>query len=306
MAVGTLLVATDAVSAAPASCQQYDSHGICIVQAESEGTSSGPGQPGAATPVSTSPDPTCTDTTSSSVVPCQSDMGWWVQFLQCYAQVMAVQPPPDSSVWGGHTDGAVYTCSFYTGGGAFPGTAGFSFWSADPPAGPPAVDPAVLAAQALRSLTIPTPSTGMYPAGELSSGQSYTVVNAYTWFWSDPSSFQPLSARADAGGVWAQVDVVPTGLSFAPGDGGAVATCAGPGTAWRPTDGVWAPSPAGCDYRYPHSSIHEPGGQITATYGIQWSVSWTSSTGAAGTLPQVTTTSNSTFAVAEAQSVVMR
>lgn len=306
LAVGTLLVATDAVSAAPAACQQYDSHGVCIVQAESPGTSSSPQQPGTAAPASSSAVPVCTDSASGTTVPCQGDAGWWVQQLQCYAQVMTVQPPLESPVWGGHTDGAIYLCTFYTGGGAFPGTSGFSFWSADPPVGPPAVDPAVLAAQALQALTIPIPTTGMYPAGELDNGAPYTVVNAYTWFWTDTSSFQPLSSRADAGGVWAQVEVVPTGLSFTPGDGGAVATCAGPGTAWQPADGVWAPSPSGCDYRYPHSSIRQPDGQVTATYAIQWSVSWTASTGATGTLPQVTTSSNATFAVAEAQSVVTR
>jgi hypothetical protein len=69
---------------------------------------------------------------------------------------------------------------------------------------------------------------------------------------------------------------------------------------------VWAPSPVGCDYRYPHSSIHQPDQQVTATYSIRWSITWTSSTGASGTLPNLTTTSNATFAVAEVEAVVTR
>ena len=100
--------------------------------------------------------------------------------------------------------------------------------------------------------------------------------------------------------------MTPTSLSFTPGDGAAAVSCPGPGVAWRPGNGVWTPSPAGCDYRYPHSSIHQLDGRVTATYGIQWSVTWTSSTGATGTLPGLTTTSNATFAVAEVQTVVIR
>jgi len=298
-----------AASADPVVCQQYDAHGICVVQADS-------GASGAGTtphPVAADPsggdgtaEPSCTVTPVGTVIPCQTGEGWWVQSMQCYAQQDAEQPPKDSAVWGGHTDGAVYLCTYYTGGRSFPGTNGFSFWSATAPAGPAAVDPAVLAQQALRSLTIPTPTTGRYPAGTLQDGQPFTVVNAYTWFWTDPAAFHALSARADAGGVWSEVAVTPTALTFTPGDGAGAVSCSGPGVVWQPAEGVWSPSPAGCDYRYPHSSIHQPDRQVTATYGIQWSVAWTSSTGASGTLPQLTTTSNATFAVAEAEAVVTR
>lgn len=315
--LGGALVVVGALGPNPAaagpeavSCQQYDSHGICVVKADSDG---GPAQP-VTQPVAAGPDSdsgqaterNCTVALAGTVIPCQTADGWWVQSMQCYAQQAAEQPPKDAAVWGGRTDGAVYLCTYYTDGRSFPGTNGFTFWSATPPAGPAAVDPAVLAEQALDTLTIPAPTTGRYPAGLLQNGQSFTVVNAYTWFWTDPASFQPLTARADAGGVWSQVVVTPTALSFTPGDGADAVSCSGPGTVWQPTDGVWSPSPAGCHYRYPHSSIHQPDRQVTATYGVQWSVAWTSSTGASGTLPQLTTSSAATFAVAEAQAVVTR
>ncbi len=296
-------------AADPVNCQQYNSLGTCVVAAESAqrdgqsttrpvatGSGSGDGSQEAG----------CTVEATGAAIPCQEGPSWWVQSLQCYAQLMAEQPPKDSPIWGGHTDGAIYLCTFYTNGGAFPGTNGFSFWSATEPAGPAAVDPAVLAEQALRTLTIPAPTTGRYPAGTMRDGQPFTVVNAYTWFWTDPGAFRVLTARADAGGVWAQVTVTPTALSFAPGDGAAAVSCPGPGVAWQRSDGVWAPSPAGCHYRYPHSSIRQPNQQVTATYGISWSVAWTSSTGASGTLPDLTTSSDSTFAVAEVQAVVTR
>lgn len=302
------LVLSPAAVADPATCQQYDSHGICVVEVETAEDDLGTAPPAATTPDGDggTPAPACTVTPSGAAIPCREGQAWWVQDMQCYAEAMAQQPPKDSPIWGGRTDGAIYSCLFYTGGGAFPGTNGFTFWSATPPAAPAAVDPAVLAQQALSTLTVPSPTTGRYPAGILQEGQPFTVVNAYTWFWTDPGSFRALTARADAGGVWAQVTVTPTALSFTPGDGAATVSCPGPGAAWQPGDGVWAASPAGCDYRYPHSSIRQPDGQVTAMYGIQWSVTWTSSTGATGTLPNLTTTSNETFAVAEVQSVVIR
>jgi hypothetical protein len=288
------------------SCRQYDSIGFCVVEAQKNGgesarpvvTDSGDG--GAVARA------TCTLDATGATIPCQEGASWWVQSLQCYAQPMLEPPPKDSPIWGGHTDGAIYLCTFYTNGGSFPGTNGFTFWSATAPAGPAAVDPEVLAEQALRTLTIPAPTTGRYPAGTMRDGRPFTVVNAYTWFWTDAESFRPLTARADAGGVWAQVTVTPTALRFTPGDGADAASCPGPGVAWQPGDGVWAPSPAGCHYRYRHSSIRQPDEQVTATYGISWSIAWTSSTGASGTLPDLTTSSNATFAVAEVQAVVTR
>lgn len=292
------------------SCRLYDSHGICVVQAEQPG-----GDGGTATrPISSGstggesrPPPACTVEPGGTAVPCQSDQGWWVQGSQCYASVLVEQPARDDPVWGGHTDGAIYLCTFYTGGRSFPGTNGFTFWSGTAPAGLAAVvDPAQLARQALRTLTVPSPTTGRYPAGTMQDGRPFTVVGAYTWFWTDRSTFRPLTARADSGAVWAQVTVTPTALTFTPGDGAAAVSCSGPGVAWQQGDGVWAVSPAGCDYRYPRSSIRQPGGEVTAVHGIRWSVSWTSSTGAGGALPGLTTTSSETFAVAEMESVVVR
>jgi hypothetical protein len=305
--VWAALVVTTVARADSPSCRQYDSLGFCVVTAEQPGSNEGTSRPPVSGSGGSSSNVTCTVIPAGTVVPCQASQGWWIQTMQCYAEALTEQPPLDDPVWGGHSDGAIYLCTFFTGGRAFPGTDGFTFWSANPPAGPGvAVDPAQLARQALQTLTLPAPTSDRYPAGTLQDGRPFTVVGAYTWFWTDPGGFRPMTARADAGGVWAQVTVTPTALTFTPGDGSAVVTCGGPGVAWQQGDGIWAASPTGCDYRYPHSSINQPGGEVTATYGIQWSVTWTSSTGAGGVLPGLTTTSNSTFAVAEVESVVVR
>jgi hypothetical protein len=279
-------------------CQQTGPAGDCVVVASTPGggsSGSGSGSAGGTTNAAV-----CT--ADGVAIPCRVGDEWWVQNWGCYASVVNPPPPLSDAVWAGHTDGAVYNCRVVP---AINGTNGFWFWAATPPAGPGAPNPVVLAQRALKTLVVPSPTPGRYPAGRLRDGRPYTVVNAYTWYWSNSGSFTTLSARADAGGVWSRVTVTPSRLLFTPGDGSATVSCDGPGVAWHPGDGVWAASPSGCDYRYPHSSIHEPHGVVTATYGIQWRVTWTSSTGAGGTLPALTTTAASTFAVAEVESVVV-
>jgi hypothetical protein len=195
--------------------------------------------------------------------------------------------------------GAIYwaTCPLTGAPGGF-------VWLARPPAGM-GPTPGQLAQRAFDSLTLTKPSTGRYPAGRLQDGTPYTAVRAYTWYWTDPSRFRSLTARAAAGPVWAQVTVKPVALSFNPGDGNAAVSCAGPGTAWNDSYGVWAASPSGCQYRYPHSTIHAPGHVVTATYSIRWQVRWAGSGNSSGTLPDQTTSSTSTFAVAEVEAVVI-
>jgi hypothetical protein len=196
--------------------------------------------------------------------------------------------------------GGIYwaTCPFGTGSGGF-------VWRAQPPPGM-GPTPGELAQRALDSLTLTKPSTGRYPAGTLANGEEFTVVRMHTWYFTDPNDFRPLTARAAAGGVWAQVTVTPVALMFTPGDGNATVSCAGPGTAWNSSYGPWDASPSGCDYQYPHSSIHEPNLEVTATYGIRWQVSWVGSGDTTGTLPDQTTTSTARFAVAEEEALVIK
>lgn len=223
------------------------------------------------------------------------DGSWWSNSEVCYVILVDPQPPRSSDLWRGHTTGAVYMCLGGQGG---------YFWSVNTPGGAAAVTPARLARAALAKVRAPRPRPGRYPSGRLADGRPFTVVRAYTWYWTDPAGFHPLTARAAAGPVWAKVMVTPVALTFTPGDGHAAVSCAGPGTVWTAHDGVWAASPSGCDYRYPHSSIHDPGQTVTATYGIRWQASWVGSGGAAGDLPGFSTNATATFAVAEAEAVV--
>ncbi len=240
-------------------------------------------------------------------VPCSfPDLGTFNPTDGCYYKVANPQPAPGALWvdWGAYTPAA-------TGGAVYDSTCLYldppstSVWLASPPPGI-GPTPAMLAQRALAALTLPPPSTGRYPAGRLNDGRAYTVVRAHTWYWTDPNTYKAKSARATAGAVWAAVTVTPVALTFTPGDGSAGVSCAGPGTQWKTGDGAWAVSPSGCEFRYQHSSIHQPGEVVMATYGIRWQVTWVGSGGTSGTLPDQTTASTSTFAVAEVESVVTK
>ncbi len=308
----TIVVTATAGRADPGggACQKYGPGGICIIWVDAGGSDGSTGSTAESDQPGTTGDGQCHWDTRTGhapgVVPCSTaDGAVWDGY--CYLKLMDPQPPKGvdgGGVWDGHTNGAIYICSAPGPGEPPMGIVGLEFWFAAPPAGL-GPSPEQLAQQALATLTIPTPKPGRYPAGTLKDGRPYTVVGpAYTWFWTDPGRFQTLSATASAGGVSSTVMVTPSALTFTPGDGATALSCSGPGVAWTRSDGPWAASPAGCDYQYPHSSIHAPNGEVTATYGIRWTITWTSNVGDDGTLPDLTTTATSTFAVAEVESVV--
>jgi hypothetical protein len=289
---GGLTVATSSAAADPPVCLQYDTHGLCTVWAHSSGSEgrNGGGNGG-----------TSTCMNGQQPVPCDYNGGWWSNWMSCYVKAVSPQPPLTDPMWSGHTTGGVYYCAAYNVGYPIPQTGQGWFWL---PRAPTAVDPAVLAQEALDTLTIPPPQPGRYPAGTLRDGTPYTVVRAETWYWTGAATWQTLTARASAGAVWAQVTVTPSRLTFTPGNGSPAVGCAGPGSVWQASDGPWASSPSGCQYSYAHTSINDPGQVVMATYGIEWTVTWTGSGGASGTLTIPPTTATATFAVAEVQAVV--
>jgi hypothetical protein len=230
--------------------------------------------------------------------------GWFANSDGCYYEILTPQPAYDSTLWEGHPygQGTIYQfmCPTRTG------SAGGWRWRATSPQ-PAAVAPAQLARQAFASLKLPRPVPPMSPSGAtLPDGRPYTVVQVPTWYWTTPASYQPKTARAAVGPVWAQVTVTPVALTFTPGDSGSTVSCAGPGKVWTAQVGPWTNSPGGCDYSYPQSTYGYPGGQLTATYGIVWRATWTGSGGSGGAFPDVSTTATARFAVAEAQAVIVR
>lgn len=202
--------------------------------------------------------------------------------------------------------------------------AGPAFCSAPPPAAVPVAAPgapaapvapppptsAQLALAAIGELVMPSPAPSRYPSGILKeSGHPYTIVNANTWFWTDPATFQPVSKTVTAGAVWGRATASPVSLGFTPGDGSHSVSCPGPGRPWKANDQTWlAPvNPQGCSYRYLQSSLGVGGDdQVTATYTITWNVTWSGSDGSGGAFNNMQTQTTARFAVAEVQTVVVK
>jgi hypothetical protein len=167
-------------------------------------------------------------------------------------------------------------------------------------------DPAMLAREAYAQLRLPLPAPAYSPDLQLPDGRRAVLVGEQTWMWTAGSGFTARSRLVRAGTVWARVTATPVGLSVDPGDGSPVVSCPGPGTAFvagRYPQHAASPS---CGHVYQQSSAGQPGGVVTAQYGIRWRVRWAGSTGAAatgGALPDMTSRTAVTFAVAEAQAL---
>lgn len=155
-------------------------------------------------------------------------------------------------------------------------------------------DPAVLAQQARRSVTIPDPPMATSPRADR---RLYTGVP--TWLWVDPNWWRPYSATARAAGVSATVVARPTLATWTMGDGGRV-TCASPGTEWRP--GL-AEERSTCSYVYENSSAGQRAEAFAMTVDVEFEVSWTSSIGRGGTLAGIARSASRTVQVGEIQAV---
>ena len=130
-------------------------------------------------------------------------------------------------------------------------------------------------------------------------GLPYTWVGLSTFYWVE--DWQPLARTVTLRGVSATETATPAGLTFDPGDGNPPVSCDGPGRPWVEADGNKPPSDGACGYAY---RAVTPDGPLTATTSVQWSVNWTSSTGASGTFPVSTTSSSSSFLVEQSQVVI--
>lgn len=168
---------------------------------------------------------------------------------------------------------------------------------------PPPPDPAVLAQQAYGELPLPKPEVRRSPSEGNSDpargGLPFTIVGLHTWFW--VPDWQPVQRTVELAGVSVTLTATPTALTFDPGNGDAPTSCAGPGRPWTPADGNAAPTNAGCAYVYRRVSADGP---VKATTSVQWSVSWTSNTGAGGSFPTGVSEVTQSFLVEQIQVVV--
>jgi hypothetical protein len=152
----------------------------------------------------------------------------------------------------------------------------------------PQLSPIEVAWLARARLDLPAPVTAANPVGT-------QLVNLPTWLWL-VSGWNTVSASAAVPGVVVTATARPRAATWAMGDGANV-TCTGPGIAFRTGGDPQAASPD-CGHTYRRSSAAQPGGRYAVTVTVHWSVTW-SGAGQSGTLPEMTTTSATSFRVAE-------
>jgi hypothetical protein len=113
-----------------------------------------------------------------------------------------------------------------------------------------------------------------------------------------------------AGGLCVTVAATPT-LVFTPGEpGSGSVSCAGSGTRYDP-DGPSMEDQAAaegvCAYAYRlRTGIEGRSGEWAGSASVTWTITWTASSGATGSLPSVTRTTQIPRAVREVQAVVVR
>lgn len=192
----------------------------------------------------------------------------------CGYELVSPQPPASDPIWGGVDpakadvwwkycpDAAPVQVVLGAGIGALP----------------PPMDPAVLAAQIIASMTFTGPQIRTAPPQGADSG----VVGLPIWMWAEPSpsTTGPLSDSDAQGGVSVSVSGVVTSITWDMGDGDQV-VC-GLGTPY-PGGDVDTPSPD-CGYTYEKASTnHVPGeGPWPVTATSTWTITWAGG-GEAGT-----------------------
>lgn len=139
---------------------------------------------------------------------------------------------------------------------------------------------------------------------QLDPTHGWAYVTVPLDFRAGGNSWRTVSVTASFGPIWATVTAQPDRLAFDPGDpaNGESTSCDGD----APVALYVASTPGACSYTYTNASSTSPydGYHFMTSMTIDWSVSWTSSTGAGGPLEGYSTSSSAPLAVAEVQGIV--
>ncbi|WP_406360556.1 ATP/GTP-binding protein (plasmid) [Streptomyces sp. NBC_01544] len=163
------------------------------------------------------------------------------------------------------------------------------------PGGPaaPAVDPAVLAQEAVDKMLLRGPQIGITPKP---GGKGVVGMPVYMWTAKGAETYGPNSASATAGAVTVTATAKVSKIVWTMGDG-TIVTCTTAGTPYKAEFGK-KPSPD-CGHRYAQPSSTQPSGKWHVTATSTWTIDWQGG----GQTGQLTEIRNSTvdITVAEVQ-----
>ncbi|MFH9826399.1 ATP/GTP-binding protein [Streptomyces bobili] len=242
--------------------------------------------------------PKCYDSNmvGDASVPCHLDgLGDWANGTNCYFQLADPQPPAGDARWEGHSpeDGAVYAAYCPDN----PNTT--SRWFAQAPAEVAAIDPEVLAQEAVRKMRLLGPDI----ASPRVAGKYTVGVPMWMWVNQNATTYGPQSASASAGAVTVTATAKVSKIVWQMGDGASV-TCQGPGTVYQAAVGM-AESPT-CGHVYEKTSAGAPGGKYQVTATSTWTIDWAVTAGGGGQTGQLSQTQQSQMQVAIGELQVVR
>ena len=232
------------------------------------------------------------------MVPCNSPSFGWLGSTGCYYKADPTFAPPVWDTADQHPAGEAgsyyeVTCSaqnFNTGGGIVWLPSGAAVAMA-----PVLPNPAVLAQQAVRQLSLPSLSINTSP-----STGSDQLVGLPTWLWLETGSWHPITATAAVPGESVTATATPTSVTWNLGDGNTI-ECQGPGTPYAATDSPGEASP-NCGHTYTDTSAGQPNNAYTVTATVSWAVDWAGG-GQAGTVPALKSTTTTPLRVADVESL---
>jgi hypothetical protein len=162
----------------------------------------------------------------------------------------------------------------------------------------PAIDPVVVAHQAVDSMLLEGPKIQTAP-----KQGAVGLVGLPVWLWSaqSPTTTGPNTASATAGTVTVTATAKVRSIVWTTGDGKTV-TCAGPGTPYTPAYGK-KPSPT-CGHTYTRTSGAQPGAKYQLSATSTWDVEWqVQGTALGGEFTETRTSAPAPLAIGEAQAV---
>ena len=153
----------------------------------------------------------------------------------------------------------------------------------------PVLRPEDLAQDARAAAQVPYPEVGLAPDGD----PLRVLVNMPTFFWIE--NREPVTARAEVAGVWAEATATPARAIFA---GDEEAACAGLGVPWVAGMGRRNIPGDACTYTY--QQVHA---RATAAVTVVWEVSWVGSDGTGGVLEPFLMTTEFDLSVLQRQAI---